>query len=31
MLTNRGLMSREKTADSLKLLSEKIIPLFRDL
>lgn len=31
MLTNRGLMSREKSADSLKLLSEKIMPLFRDI
>ena len=30
MLTNRGLMSREKTANSLKLLSEKIMPSFRD-
>ena len=30
MLTNRGLMSREKTARSLSLLSEKIIPSFRD-
>ena len=30
MLTNRGLMSREKTAASLKLLSEKVMPLFRD-
>ena len=31
MLTNRGLMSREKTAKSLRFLSEKIIPSFRDL
>ena len=31
MLTNRGLMSREKTATSLKLLSQKVMPLFRDL
>ncbi len=30
MLTNRGLMSQEKTARSLKLLSEKIMPSFRD-
>ena len=30
MLTNRGLMSREKTATSLKLLSEKVMPKFRD-
>ena len=30
MLTNRGLMSREKTATSLKLLSEKVMPLFHD-
>ena len=29
MLTNRGLMSPEKTAVSLKLLSEKVMPLFR--
>ena len=29
MLTNRGLMSPEKTAASLKLLSEKVMPLFR--
>ena len=29
MLTNRGLMSQEKTANSLKLLSEKIMPSFR--
>ena len=28
MLTNRGLMSRSKTATSLKLLSEKVMPLF---
>ena len=28
MLTNRGLMSRETTATSLKLLSEKVMPLF---
>ena len=31
MLTNRGLMSREKTATSLKLLSGKVMPLFCDL
>jgi alkanesulfonate monooxygenase SsuD/methylene tetrahydromethanopterin reductase-like flavin-dependent oxidoreductase (luciferase family) len=31
MLTNRGLMSREKTATSLRLLSQKVMPLFRDL
>ncbi len=31
MLTNRGLMSREKTATSLKLLSEKVMPLFCNL
>ena len=30
MLTNRGLMSQEKTAASLKLLSEKVMPRFRD-
>ena len=30
MLTNRGLMSQEKTAKSLRLLSEKVMPLFRD-
>ncbi len=30
MLTNRGLMSREKTDKSLKLLSEEVMPLFRD-
>ena len=29
MLTNRGLMSREKTAESLRLLSGKIMPSFR--
>ena len=29
MLTNRGLMSQEKTATSLKLLSEKVMPRFR--
>ncbi len=29
MLTNRGLMSPEKTADSLKLLSEKVMPRFQ--
>ena len=29
MLTNRGLMSPEKTAQSLKLFSEKVMPLFR--
>ena len=31
MLTNRGLMSREKTANSLRLLSEKVMPLFRNI
>ena len=31
MLTNRGLMSQEKTANSLKLLSEKVMPLFRNM
>ena len=31
MLTNRGLMSREKTATSLSLLGQKMMPLFRDL
>ena len=31
MLTNRSLMSREKSADSLKLPSEKVMPLFRDI
>jgi alkanesulfonate monooxygenase SsuD/methylene tetrahydromethanopterin reductase-like flavin-dependent oxidoreductase (luciferase family) len=31
MLTNRGLMSRSKTATSLKLLSEKVMPLFGDV
>ena len=31
MLTNRGLMSREKTATSLRLLSQKVMPLFRDI
>ena len=31
MLTNRGLMSREKTAASLKLLSEKVMPRFSNL
>ena len=31
MLTNRGLMSREKTTASLRLLSQKVMPLFRDL
>ena len=30
MLTNRGLMSQEKTNKSLKLLSEKVMPLFRN-
>ena len=30
MLTNRGLMSLAKTTASLKLLSEKVMPLFRD-
>ena len=30
MLTNRGLMSREKTANSLRLLSERVMPSFRD-
>ena len=30
MLTNRGLMSQEKTVKSLKLLSEKIMPSFRN-
>ena len=30
MLTNRGLMSPEKTAKSLKLFSEQVMPLFRD-
>ena len=30
MLTNRGLMSREKTDTSLKLLSSKVMPQFRD-
>ena len=29
MLTNRGLMSPEKTAKSLKLFSEKVMPMFR--
>ena len=29
MLTNRGLMSREKTDTSLKLLSGKVMPLFK--
>ena len=29
MLTNRGLMSPEKTARSLRLFSEKVMPLFR--
>ena len=29
MLTNRGLMSPEKTATSLKLFSERVMPLFR--
>jgi alkanesulfonate monooxygenase SsuD/methylene tetrahydromethanopterin reductase-like flavin-dependent oxidoreductase (luciferase family) len=29
MLTNRGLMSLEKTTSSLRLLSEKVMPLFR--
>ena len=31
MLTNRGLMSRDKTATSLRLLSEKVMPLFHNL
>ena len=30
MLTNRGLMSKEKTEKSLKLFSEQVMPLFRD-
>ena len=30
MLTNRGLMSPERTARSMKLTSERIMPLFRD-
>ena len=30
MLTNRGLMSPEKTAKSLRLFSEQVMPLFRD-
>ncbi len=30
MLTNRGLMSSEQTARSMRLLSEKVMPLFRD-
>ncbi len=30
MLTNRGLMSPEKTTKSLKLFSEEVMPLFRD-
>ncbi len=30
MLTNRGLMSPEKTAKSLKLFSQQVMPLFRD-
>ena len=30
MLTNRGLMSKEKTAKSLKLFSEQVMPLFHD-
>jgi hypothetical protein len=30
MLTNRGLISSENTAKSLRLLSEKIMPKFRD-
>jgi len=29
MLTNRGLMSREKTDTSLKLLTGKVMPLFK--
>ena len=29
MLTNRGLMSKENTASSLRLLSEKVMPQFR--
>ena len=28
MLTNRGLMSLEKTESSLRMLSEKVMPLF---
>ncbi len=30
MLTNRGLMSKEKTAKSLKLFAEQVMPHFRD-
>ena len=30
MLTNRGLMSKEKTEKSLKLFSEQVMPHFRD-
>ena len=30
MLTNRGLMSAEQTKRSMKLLSEQVMPLFRD-
>jgi hypothetical protein len=30
MLTNRGLISSENTAKSMRLLSEKIMPKFRD-
>ncbi|MBC8280393.1 MAG: hypothetical protein H8E48_06370 [Chloroflexi bacterium] len=30
MLTNRGLISSENTAKSLRFLSEKIMPKFRD-
>ena len=30
MLTNRGLMPPEKTANSLRLLSEKVMPFFRN-
>ena len=29
MLTNRGLVSKENTASSLRLLSEKVMPQFR--
>ena len=29
MLTTRGVMSREKTTASLRLLSEKVMPKFR--
>jgi hypothetical protein len=30
MLTNRGLISSENTAKSMRLFSEKIMPKFRD-